>query len=335
MVLGMARFEVLFPKKISPMKKQLYADFIKKWHCLSVFHQPAYLDTMASPANWHPLLYHGASGEVQAVWPLTFTTRWGIRIIRNPPLTPWLGPLIRYPEGATSLQRYQLECKVYKHFAETVPNVPFFRQRFAPEVRNGLPFQWAGFEQQVRYTFRLDLNHPIEVLWQGLKPTLRNRIRKGQQRLQLQEGGDWAQLYRDLQATLARQGQSLGVGREKWEALSGYLHQASAGQLHAAVDEKGEVVAQVLLVWDNSVSYALVIASKGGAASTSYTMPALLWHCILWSKAKGLRIFDFEGSMLPGPARFFATFGAYMQPYYQFTKYKNRLWEALALFRKP
>ena len=59
------------------MKKQLYADFIKKWHCLSVFHQPAYLDTMASAANWHPLLYHGASGEAQAVWSLTLATRWG------------------------------------------------------------------------------------------------------------------------------------------------------------------------------------------------------------------------------------------------------------------
>jgi hypothetical protein len=310
-----------------------YENFIKKHPWQSFFHQTAYLDTVASPENWYPLLYHNASGEVHAVWPLTFTTRWGIRILRNPPLTPWLGPLIRYPEVPTAMQRYQLEQKVFTYFAEAVPQVPYFQQSFSPVVKNGLPFQWAGFEQKVRYTFRLSLHDDEDRLWAALKPTLRNRIRKGQQHLQFQEGGDWAQLYDDLEATLARQGRSLGLSRERWEALASYLPQASAGQLQAAVDEKGEIVAQVLMVWDNKIGYALVITSKGGAASDSYTMPALLWHCILWSKARGLRIFDFEGSMLPGPARFFSSFGAYMQPYYQFTRYGNRWWRLLMNLR--
>jgi len=316
------------------MDKRLYKQFVAAQETASPFHWPGFLDVLAGSKDWMPLLYADKENQTQAVLPLTFTRKRGLRIIHNPSLTPWLGPLIHYREGATALQRYQLECKVYQHFAEVIPRVPLFRQRFSPAFQNGLPFQWAGFEQRVRYTFRLDLSKTEDALWQGLKSSLRNRIRKGQQRLQLQEGGDWTQLYQDLQATLARQGQALGLSETRWETLQSYLRQASAGQLHAAVDENGAIAAQVLLVWDKRTSYALVIASRGGVASDSYTMPALLWHCILWSQAKGLPTFDFEGSMLPGPARFFATFGADLVPYYEFTKYKNRLWQALDLLRK-
>ena len=311
-----------------------YNAFIEKVVDIPVFFHPHHL-TLLAP-HWHPLLYHSKSGQLQAVWPITYARKWGLRIIRKPPLTPWLGPIIRYPEGATEAQRRQLQRKVLTHFARELPKVAYFSQSLHPGVEDWSPLHYAGYRQTTRYTYRLDLQRYPAELWQGFKSELRNRLRKGAQELRIQESHNIGRVYADWSATLQRQGVAAPISRQQLQQLADWRREGNSGMVLSAVPQAGdESRGHLVLVWDAKTAYALIICSAGGRASDSYTIPTLLWQGIQQAQRIGLSTFDFEGSMIPGVARLFATFGAQPVPYHFIYKYGNRLWQLADLLRNP
>ena len=72
----------------------------------------------------------------------------------------------------------------------------------------------------------------------------------------------------------------------------------------------------------NGTAYYLAGAQLPGQPDEG-AMYRLLWEAILNAQRKGCTIFDFEGSMIPGVARFFRQFGSTPVPYFSLTK--NRL----------
>lgn len=314
--------------------KEQYATFCQ--NCPPpLFHQPEWLNRTCGEEGWQPLLYSGPSGEVEAAWPLTYARKWGFRILRNPPLTPWLGPILAHPADSGPEQQQRLAHKAYTHFAEQLPSAPFFSQSCHPGFTNWLPFYWQGCRQTTRYTFRLDLSQDEAQLWQACKPALRRRIRKGQRSLHLAPGGDRAALYPDLLAKLRQAGTALGLSPSAFQSLWQWAEETEQGVLFSArAPGEDRPRGQIGLVRDAHTAYALLITSRDGKPSDSYTIPALLWACIQWSQTQGLSTFDFEGSMIPGVARLFAAFGARPVPYHYLYKYRNRFWELGEWLRK-
>ena len=317
---------------MSDSQVRAYSEFIALEDA-PTFHHPHHLSLLTP--DWHPLLYHSKSGQLQAVWPVTYARKWGIRIIRKPPLTPWLGPLIRYPEGATKAQRRQLQRRVLTHFARELPRVPYFAQSLHPGIGDWSPLYQAGYRQTTRYTYRLGLQPPPVKLWEGFKSELRNRLRKGEQELQIENGSNAGPMYADWSATLSRQGMAAPASQMQLQQLADWHREADTGLLLSAVSRAGGALrGHLMLVWDAHIAYALIICSAGGQASDSYTIPTLLWHGVQEAQRRGLSVFDFEGSMIPGVARLFATFGAEPVPYHFIYKYGNRLWQFADILRK-
>jgi hypothetical protein len=62
-------------------------------------------------------------------------------------------------------------------------------------------------------------------------------------------------------------------------------------------------------------------------------MSALLWHCIRQAKARGNRVFDFEGSMDAGVERFFRAFGARRELYLVLKRDGHWFWKLLRALR--
>lgn len=92
------------------------------------------------------------------------------------------------------------------------------------------------------------------------------------------------------------------------------------GMLTLATSQ-GKTIAGVLTAWDQSTSYYLAggrTADEHGASAHAL----LLDHAIRASHDRGT-VFDFEGSMHPGIANFFQSFGAVPAPYWHIRKYRG------------
>lgn len=314
--------------------KGRYTDFCRLAEGLPLFLQPFWLDALCGAAHWYPLLYCDKAGEVVAAMPLTFARKWGLRIIQKPPLTPWLGPWIAYPpHAATGQARFSLEQKVYDAFMAQMPRTSYAKHTFHPCMTNWLPFCWQGYRQQTRYTFQLDLEQGEEALFAGFKRELRSRIRQGSTRIAVRaDAVPPSEVHRALRDTLARQESTLGISAPGLAHLYEALLQRQQGMLLSAHDRHdGSAKGYLLLCWDAGAAYALVLCSAAGQADDSSSMPYLIWEGIRCAAAKGIPVFDFEGSMIPGVARFFSTFGAEPVPYFQLERYGHPLLERMLL----
>ena len=57
-------------------------------------------------------------------------------------------------------------------------------------MRTCLPFIWAGYRAEARYTYRLEDLHSENALWEGLAGNIRREIRKAQRQLRVRQGDD-------------------------------------------------------------------------------------------------------------------------------------------------
>lgn len=308
--------------------KQTIVAYMADFPQASLFQHPEWLDLLAGPRHWEQVVSPGRDGSPEAVWAVTYRPGSGRKIIQKPPLTPWLGPVFRSPpihEG----KRLSYFKQHLAHLQSQLPSIWMSRQTLPPEFLQPQPFAWLGYELHERFTYRLDLKQPLPVLWGQLKPALRGRIRKGEESVAIVEGwGHKKSVYPAFNATLANKRAGQALGEDVFFKMLQLLEKLGKGRLLTAIDKQGQAKAQVLLVVENGTALALVIVSAGGQPQDSYTMPCLLWSAVQLAAREGLSCFDFEGSMLPGVARFFAAFNATPTPYLELRRYRNRLVKA-------
>jgi hypothetical protein len=60
----------------------------------------------------------------------------------------------------------------------------------------------------------------------------------------------------------------------------------------------------------------------------------LIWDALKFARQKGLKIFDFEGSMNKGIEEFFRCFGGNRVSYLHFQAHKSALWKLRETLRK-
>jgi hypothetical protein len=194
-----------------------------------------------------------------------------------------------------------------------LPAAAAFRQCFPPGVLGVLPFVWAGYRAQVRYTYRLDNLTSEAELWDGLCGNVRRNIRKAQKLgVSVRTELDLDRFHRVLAKTFERQGI-----RPPDRALLGRIETACAARgaraMLVAGDDADRLHAVAYVVWDRCCAYYLL----GGAdprLRVSGAQSLLLWEAIRRAR-EVTRVFDFEGSILPPVERFFRHFGGRQTPY--------------------
>jgi hypothetical protein len=119
----------------------------------SMFQQPWWLDAVA-PGAWSAVEIR-RGGKLKAWLPYMIDRRMGLTLLRQPLLTPSLGPWISPSEGkhATQLSHQK---ELYTELIEQLPAHDYFSQTFHYSVENWLPFYWKGFQQTTYYTYVID-----------------------------------------------------------------------------------------------------------------------------------------------------------------------------------
>jgi len=282
----------------------------------TIFHESWWLDTFKKVyRHGYSVQYIGLFQEpnLLAAIPIPVHRRIGINFIHNPKLTPYLGPMFsqellkgkRVSHISKQKEANSLFAKVLKK-SGLVLYYPFSLGHIDLQ-----PYKWTGFKIGVHYTYTIDLNQPLEEIWAEMDKRRRNEIRKVDS-LNPEIAKDELKSFITLnEMSFKRQRKKYNL-KKFWKMLFEECSKRGQCKVWTAYI-KEEPVASVFLVWDNRRAYYL----GGGIKDNSHgTMSLLLWKAIKFSKKRGLKIFDFEGSDVPSIEKYFREFGGKIQPVY-------------------
>ena len=314
--------------KCDKTSKNTYQQLCQEYD-LPIFYHPWWLDVVCKNGEWRAIWAQNKHGEIQGVWPYFLARRWRLKVIAPPMLTPHLGPWLIYPDSIKNeSKRWKFELSVYAALIQQLPPISLARWKCAPQLNNSLPFFWTGFQQQTRYTFRLNNLEQPDLVFRQFSSTLRNHIRAAKKQLTIRMGSavDIPTLYRLVGLSLGKKAVKTPFSVPLLTELDAAVMKNGHRLLLLAEDKAGNAHAAAYVLFDRHVAYLLLLGSdadirRRGAASL------IIWEAIQQA-SRCAAIFDFEGSMLPGVAHFFAEFGGTPEPYFLLTRGKNRWWNA-------
>lgn len=291
---------------------------------LPVFYQPWWLDTVCK--KWDILLTQ-KDGQVTAVFPYRIEKVSFFQIIRNPLLTPYLGPYFIDNGEKSSFKKLNQEEQLFEELWQQLPAYDSCNIDTHPNFKNFLLLRHKGFSNTNRITYRIDLHRDETAIFNEIQSSHRKRIQQASQLYTIQEGTTLISSLESLhQQTFSRKGKGYIYPK-------GFLHKIvtdsyanAKGTLLAAVDADGAVHGTIFTAYDNEASY-LLLSAADVAKSHKGVVCLLIWEAIKTAQKKGLRYFDFEGSMDAGIEPFFRRFGGERTFFTSFEHQKSRLWK--------
>jgi Acetyltransferase (GNAT) domain len=281
----------------------------------TIFQQPWWLDAVA-PGRWAEVSVK-RDGRTVARLPYVVRGRPGMRMLTQSTMTQTLGPWVERSDidAGRALGR---EHELLAELEAALPQAQAFSQQFSPSILNALPFRWAGYRLEVRYTYRLHGLRSTDELWEGLRGNVRREIRKARKRVEVVDDLGVDRFHDVLSKTYDRQGIPVPRSVPELERLHEACARHGAGLTLFARDEADRVHAGIWVVWDRQAAYYL-LAGAEPSLRTSGASSLLVWEAIQRSR-EHVDVFDFHGSMLQPIERFFRSFGARQTPYLSVTR---------------
>lgn len=292
----------------------------------TVFHTGRWLALFQD--NLVRLGIYEAGGELLGGFCLYRRRKLGFTALTNAPFSPTCGPFLhvkaQHPVAVLELWRDALNALVGYLQAKRHPLVFL---KFDQAVGDLLPFFWAGFRVIPAYTYVIDLAPNDEVLLGRMASVRRRNIQRAiKDGVQVRPASDLRIVQKLVAGTFERQGKSFD--RKALEAiLFQFANETNSYGFVAYADE--QPIACTFIVHDGKTAYYLL----GGYADDQKHHGAgalAMWESIRQARERGLRSFDFEGSMVPAIERYFRGFGGQLTHYFT----ANRGWLAVELALK-
>lgn len=260
-----------------------------------------YLDT-ACP-GWDALV----TGDYQAMMPLPLRKKFGITYLYQ--------PFFMQQTGIYSLQAIKPETTT--RFLSALP--PHIRYADYNLNFHNLPSgNEVNFERNT--TYHLDLIPDYPLLRRNFPENTRRNIKKASQAgLSISKGMQINTLIRFKQQTAVSK-----ISDAEYDKLRQLVSRSvlkGAGVIYGAYTASNELCAAAFFAFSHEYVYMLVAASDNAGKENSAMF--LLVDTFLQEHAGRPLTLDFEGSNIPGIARFFAGFGA--MPVYYYKVRMNRL----------
>jgi hypothetical protein len=288
--------------------QEKYIRFCEKETEVPVFHRPEWLDAVCGNRNSWDVVLLEKNGEVIASLPLFYKKK---KIIGQPPLTPYLGPYIKFPEGQKSVTKYRYERNVLEALIGKIPDFKYLKMLFLPEIKNWLPFYWNGFNETTRYTFILDnLNKHLNL--NEMKPSIRRQIKKASKNIQIEFSDNIESFYNINKLSFERQKMNIPYSLTFLKRLDQVVKDHRT--ILFGKDNKENIHAAIYILWDNKRAYYLM-GGLNADFQNSGAKPLLFWEAMKYVSSFVLE-FDFEGSMIRSIENFFSSFGAKQVPYH-------------------
>ncbi|MDB4245695.1 GNAT family N-acetyltransferase [Amylibacter sp.] len=306
------------------MNKIKYKEFCKLEEDMPIFSCDWWLDTVCGENNWDVALFE-KGGHIYASMPYYKLKKFNFYLSIMPILTQTLGIYIKYPRDQKYHKKMSWEKKSMLAIIDNLPKVDYFSQNFHSNVKNWLPFYWAGYEQTTRYSYIIDpgVVGSMDSVVDSFESDIRRRINKvisiG---VEVFEGEDIKLFYELNKMTFFRKGMNMPYSFEFIENLYRKCKEKNSVKMFFAKDKNGVSLAACFLVYDKNVVYYLmggIDPSKKGLGA----MDLVLFESIKFAMQSN-KVFDFEGSMIESIEKYFRSFGAVQKSHYNISKINSR-----------
>lgn len=285
---------------------------------LPLFFKPWWLDIVCNQ-EWDVAMTFDEN-QITAVWPYSLERKYGFKIIRNPLLTAYLGPyFLKREDGIRTKQLLQ-------DLWQQIPKSDFVQWTSMPESDNSNFFETLNCSIKSRITYHANLLLSEAELWQNIQPRRKNAIRKAEKDLGIEENGmDIPQFVTWHARSFMSKNKTYPYSEHLLNKIILSAKENNAILSYTANDKVGNCLAQVCLLYDKNKIYYLLGAAAPDAHNGATAL--MIWKAMLAAQKMGISIFDFEGSMDAGIARFFERFGAEKMTYSEFSKTNSWLWK--------
>jgi hypothetical protein len=310
--------------------KELYRQICTQYADVPVFLQPWWLDAV-NPA-WQAVITQKGD-HITGIWPYIIDQKLGVKLLRTPLLTPYLGPHVFFPADMKESNRDSFEHDTITALINQLPNVPVWALSMFPGLKQVGLFKNYGLDAQVKQTFLVDLSTSEDTIFSNLKESIRRNIKAAAKEITIVNDAAYLpQLYQYQKSTLNRKQAAQPHTMQHMQRFMDACIAHNSGALWVA--RKGdEVTAIIWNVWDARTSYYFM-GAQNPASHNAAAMSALLWHCIAQAKLRQNQVFDLEGSMDPGVEKFFRGFGGKRDLYLILKKNTSLTWKLLQAFRR-
>lgn len=272
----------------------------KKWDgCIDNAHNGLiyaysfYLDTMSE--NWDALVMN----DYEAVMPLTWNKKFGIRYLRQPPFTQQLG----------LFGNIFFEKKVTELFISKALEIFSFAE---------INLNYANEYKAKKCNLILPLNRPFAEIEKSFRKDFVNKIKSRD--LIYDSSDDVEKVIQIFKENYNDKIKISSNDYQHWLQLCKVLKTKEQLLIRKVNSPNGELLSTALFFKDNGRIYYVMSTTlpSGRKQQSNYF---LLYHLIKEFSEQNL-IFDFEGSEIPSIKLFFSKFGAIEQPY-SFLKINN------------
>ncbi len=303
--------------------KEQYRKICKEKPGIPVFMQPWWLDVVCDA--WEVAIARKGE-EISGIWAYPVENKMGVSLIRNPLLTPYLGPHVFYPADLKQSRADAFEYETVSELIKQLPACKVWHLAVSPGIKQAGICKQHNLRVEVQQTFLINLAQTEAALLANIKDTARRNIKQSaQEEVVLSDNNALQQLYQFQLNTLTGKGREIYYKAEDLQKILDACTAHNAGELLVA--KNGEnIQAIVWNVWDDNRSYYFM-GGQNPEANGYKAMSLLLWTCIKNSKKRGQKLFDLEGSMDEGVERFFRTLGGDRELYMVLQKNDALLWK--------
>lgn len=241
-------------------------------------------------------------------------TKMGAQMHITPPFTPNNG-LFFENRAENSANINSFNKNVISEIAEFVNTLTSKLTVFILPTGNieTQPFSWKNMDVIVKYTYQIDLSTPEDILLANLSSEKRKSLNKAKSdELEIVRETNMKVVKEVILKTFSRNQISKNMDIFD-KILFEFANTHNSFAFVAYRDKKP--IAATFCVHDSQRAYYLfggydAEIKHHGAGVTC------MWQSILLAKQMGLKIFDFEGSMIPEVEKYFRGFGGTLVPYY-------------------
>jgi hypothetical protein len=269
----------------------------------TIFHEDWWLDA-ATTGNFEVAEVH-ADGLTVGRLPYSVTRRFGIKTIRLPVLTYFLGPAVLEGEGSVNT-RFLKRLKITRELLEQLPSASWQYIKCHAGTPDVIAFQELGFRTHVQFTHEIAPNSS-DHLWQQMRNKTRNVIRKAQERFTVCELTDAGEFVHLFERNLQSKGVAVDIDSRVTRHIVATTLDRRRGRILAARDPQNRIAAASFCVWDGRATYYSLATRSSDSGNSAASL--LLWEEIQESARKGLT-FDFAGLGTQGSVLLYSGFGA-------------------------
>lgn len=287
-------------------------------HRLPLFFKIWWLDALCDGYEWDVVIVREGK-EILGVWPYRFEKKYGFTLIRNPLLTPYLGPFV-FDEVMAR------EDEILQKLWKQLPKADTIQWACMPEFASFHFREFQKIEHKHKRTYYIDLTLSELELWKNIHPKRKNDIRKaGQELVVVKENLNLEALVEGHQRAFKRKNTTYPYSILFFEKILSIAQQQSASISLVAKTKSGKNLGQIWLVFDEKKMYYLLSATPDITHRGAIAL--LIWNAILEAQKMKLTTFDFEGSVDSGIAKFFQRFGGVEMNYLDYTITNSFLWQ--------